>query len=83
MQVLSRSVVAVAALVAMVSVAQAATAGHLLKSTPPATDANQDVTGSIKKPDATDPDITGSITKPHAKKRHVTGTIKPEVNPEH
>jgi hypothetical protein len=83
MRALSRTILAVAALVATADLARATTAGHLLKSAAPAADTNQDITGSIKKPSAADPDVTGSITKRRAKHVGGTGTVKPKPDSGH
>jgi hypothetical protein len=83
MRILSGGILAAAALVTMVGVAQATTAGHMLKPAMPAANADQDVSGSIKKPGATDPDTTGSIKKHRTKKTDVTGSTKPKPNSDH
>ncbi|MGA7807420.1 hypothetical protein [Bradyrhizobium sp.] len=74
------SLIGVAALVATVECAQAATAGHMLKSTPPA--GTTDITGSISKPAATAKGTKGATKKHHAQSSgtnhsDVTGSIKP------
>jgi len=82
---LSRGLVALAALVATVESVEGATAGHMLKSTTPAASTDQDVTGSIRKPDAT-ADAAKAVTKKHSAKTSgtrssdVTGSIKPTSN---
>ncbi len=81
MKILSGGAVVVAALVTMIGAAEAATAGHMLRSaTPGATDADPAVTGSIKKPTEADSDITGSIKKPHRKNPNAAGAINSKPN---
>ena len=64
------TIMAAVALVAvlMAGAAQAATAGHLFKSTPPLARSEPETTGAIGKPAAVDGDVTGSIKKPAAKR---------------
>lgn len=82
MRGLSCTVLAVAALVATVDLAQATNAGHLLKPAAPAADADQDVTGSINKPGDSNADVTGSIKKHRAKHIGVAVPTKPKLNPD-
>jgi len=65
------TIMAAAALMAVVTAgaAQAATAGHLFRSTPTAVQSEPAITGAIGKPAAVDGDITGSIKKPAS--RHI------------
>jgi hypothetical protein len=83
MQTLLRSFLAVTALMTAIDLAEAATAGHLLKpaATTAATDADQDVTGSIAKPK--DPAPAGSMKKHSAKESDVTGLSKPKTSAAH
>jgi hypothetical protein len=68
----------------MIGVAEAATAGHMLRSaTPAATDPDPAVTGSIKKPTEADSDITGSIKKPHRKNPNPAGAVGSKPNASH
>ena len=53
-------------LILTVDSAQAATAGHMFKSSNFGADTEKDITGSIKKHDAKSDDVTGSIKKPGA-----------------
>ena len=80
MQTLFRGFLAVTALMMAIDLAQAATAGHLLKpaATAATTDADQDVTGSIAKPK--DP---AAINKQGAKDADVTGLSKPRSSAAH
>jgi hypothetical protein len=83
MQTLFRGFLAVTALMTAIDLAQAATAGHLLKpaATAATTDTDQDVTGSITKPK--DPAATGSMKKHGAKESDVTGLSKPKTSAAH
>ena len=78
MKQLCFGIVAAAALLATIELAQGATAGHMLKSTTPAADTDQDITGSIKKPSS-----TGPKRKPGIRDSDVTGSIKPKSNSGH
>lgn len=77
MQKILRCILAAATVGVAVDLAQATTAGHLLK---PATTTSDDdlVTGSIKKPAATNPGVTRSTKKPGGKDTDITGSIKPK-----
>jgi hypothetical protein len=63
--------------VLLAGAAQAATAGHLFKSTLPVVQSEPETIGSIGKPAATG-DVTGSIKKPATKR-----VIKPKPGAEH
>lgn len=78
MKLLARCFIAAAALTAMSGLAQAATAGHMLRSATPTApaDQDQDITGSINKHSAAGHDATGSIKKHRAADPAVTGSIK-------
>jgi hypothetical protein len=78
MKRLSLGVLAVAALVATIELAQGTTAGHMLKSNTPAAIVDQDVTGSIQKPS-----VAATKKKRRAKDPDVTGSIKPKSNRDH
>jgi hypothetical protein len=76
MKSLCRNVFAVATLVAMVDLAQGATAGHMLKSAAPVSNSDDEiVTGSIPKPKTQTP-----LKKQGAKASDVTGSVKPKPN---
>jgi hypothetical protein len=71
------SAVAIAALTATTGLAEATTAGHMLKSTTPATPAAaNDITGSTARPGGADAVVTGATKNHHVNKPN---TVNPKT----